>query len=57
MGDLIEGVHPFGQIMEVLAVPLPFQPLVQGLIRAAFRLLFADPQPTASRVEFARMFI
>ena len=33
-GDLVERVHPLRQVVEVLAVPVPLEPLVERLARA-----------------------
>jgi hypothetical protein len=35
-------MHPFGQIVEVLPVALPFELIVEGLVDAALRELFAN---------------
>ena len=54
--DAVEGVHPLGQVMEVLTVPVPFRPLVGGLTRLPFVQLLADPQPTGGRVPLPLLF-
>jgi hypothetical protein len=41
--------------VEVLAVTLPLQSLVEVLIRAALWQIFSDPKPTTSRMEFTFM--
>jgi hypothetical protein len=46
----IEGVHPFGQVVVVLAIPLPLHPFVEGLSRPALVQFLADPQPADRRV-------
>ncbi len=40
--DLVEGVHPFRQVVEVLAVAVPFEPLVERLPGTSLRKLLAD---------------
>src|SRR6516165_2412 len=42
-GRLAECVHPLGQIMEVLAVPIPLQTFVKWFTGIALRQRFADP--------------
>jgi hypothetical protein len=46
---LTEGVHPFGEIMEILTVPIPLQALVERFADSAFPESFADPQATGRR--------
>ena len=41
----IEGVHPFGEVMIVLAVPVPFQTFVERVGRCSFVQFLADPEP------------
>ena len=48
--DLIEGVHPARQIMEVLPVTVPFQTVVEGLAGSAFGKLLADAQAACGRM-------
>ncbi len=50
---LVEGVHPAGQVVEVLAVAVPFEALVERLAFAALGQLLADAQAAAGRVLFA----
>ena len=52
-GDLIQGVHPLGQVVEVLAVAVPLQAFIEGLIGTAFRKLFADAQPGSGWMRLA----
>src|SRR5205823_3854363 len=54
-GHLIEGVHPLGQVVEVLAVPVPLELLVERLVRAALRQLLADPQTALRGMGRARL--
>ena len=35
--DLVEGVHPLGQVMKVLAVAIPLQAFVDGLLGTTLR--------------------
>ena len=54
--DLVEGLHPFGQIVEVLSVPVPFQLLV---VRFAFPTLgqgLAYPQSPDGGVSRSFLF-
>src|SRR5271169_756913 len=51
-----EGMHPFGQIMKILAIPIPFQPLVNRFTGSAFLERFADPETTCGRM-LARGFV
>ena len=41
--DAAEGMHPLGQVMVVLAVALPFKPLIMRLRWMPFRQFLADP--------------
>jgi len=50
-------MHPFGQIVVVLSVPVPFQSLIAGLLRSALVELLADSEPPGSRVLSARLLI
>jgi hypothetical protein len=47
-GGLAKGVYPFGQVVEVLTVPIPLQQFVERLICTPLFKGFADPQ-TAGR--------
>jgi hypothetical protein len=47
---LVEGVHPLCQVVEVLAVPVPLQALVERLLRSALGQRLADAQAAAGRV-------
>ena len=49
-GGLAEGVHPFGEVMEILTVPIPLQTLVDRFVDIAFLERFADPQTASRRV-------
>jgi hypothetical protein len=53
--NLVEGVHPLGQVVEILAVTIPFQSFIVGLFRVALGQIFADPKPTSSWMEFTLM--
>jgi hypothetical protein len=48
--QLVKRMHPFGQIVEVLTIAVPLQPLVEGLVGAALGELFADPKPATGRM-------
>ena len=48
--QLVERMHPFGQVVEVLAVAVPLQPLVEGLVGPALGEPFADPKPATGRM-------
>jgi hypothetical protein len=54
---LAERMHPLGQIMEVLAIPIPFQPFIQRFIGVAFLKRFADPQAARCRMMAPSLFI
>jgi hypothetical protein len=41
--DARQGVHPFGQIVEVLPIPVPFELLVERLAGSALAQRLADP--------------
>jgi hypothetical protein len=47
----MEGMHPFGQIMEVLPVPIPFQIFVIRIVRLSFIQFFSYPQTPLGRVQ------
>ena len=49
-GRSTERVHPLGQIVEVLAVPIPLQTLVEWLGITALPESLADSQPARGRV-------
>jgi len=51
--DLIEGMHPPGQVVEILAVAVPLQLLVEGIARSALGQPLADPQTAASGMGLA----
>ena len=51
--DLVERVHPLRQVVEVLAVPVPLEPLVERLVGAALGQPLADAQTAARRVQLA----
>jgi hypothetical protein len=53
----VKGVHPLGQVMVVLSVPVPFQPLVGGIERPAFVQLLSDPKASDGRVHLALFLI
>ncbi len=55
--DAIEGVHPLGQVMVVLPVPIPLQALVKGFAELAFIQLLTDPQAPHGRVQPAFLLI
>ena len=46
-------MHPLGEIVEILAVAIPFQPLVEGFPGATFGKFFPDPQPALGRMRLA----
>src|SRR5205814_6067949 len=46
---LAERMNPLGQIMEVLAVPIPLQPLIQRFAGLALPERLAAPQPARRR--------
>jgi len=48
-----EGVHPFGEIVKVLAVSIPLKLLVKWFVRPSFRQFFADSEPPGSRMKLA----
>ena len=50
---LVEGVHPLGQVVEVLAVPVPLEPLVERLPGTSLRQRLADAQTAAGRMGLA----
>ena len=43
-GGLAESVHPFGEIVKILTVPIPLQPFVERFICTPLFKRFADPQ-------------
>ena len=55
--DLIERVHPLGQVVEVLAVAVPLELLVERLARAALGQRLADAQAAARRVRGAGLLV
>jgi hypothetical protein len=55
-GHLVQRVHPLGQVVEVLAVPVPLQLLVKGLGDASLGERLADSQTASSRVSLAFLF-
>lgn len=55
--NLMQGVHPFGQIMEILTVAVIFQLIVFGLVGQSFRQLLAYPQAAAGGMFLAFGFI
>ena len=52
-GHLVEGMHPFGQIVVILPVSVPFQILVKRLVRSAFIQRLADTQAPAGGMLFS----
>jgi hypothetical protein len=48
-----ERVHPARQVVEVLAVPLPLEPFVDGLPGSALRERLADAESSRGRVPLA----
>ena len=54
--DLVEGLHPFGQIMEVLSVPVPFQLLVVRLAYPTLGQRLAYPQSPEGGVSRTFLF-
>jgi hypothetical protein len=49
-------MHPFGQIMKILTIPVPFQAFVSRVITLTLVELFADPQ-TPSRGMQSTLFL
>ncbi|HEX6266084.1 MAG TPA: protein-L-isoaspartate(D-aspartate) O-methyltransferase [Burkholderiales bacterium] len=45
----LQRVHPFGQVVVVLTIPIPFEVRVVRLVRLAFRQRLADPQAATRR--------
>jgi hypothetical protein len=43
---LTKGMHPFGEIMEILTVPIPLQPFVDRFIGTALPKRLTDPETT-----------
>ena len=43
-------MHPFGEVMEILAIPVPLFVTVEGFAETAFQLRFANAQTTCRRV-------
>ena len=54
--DLVEGMHPLGQVVEVLAVAVPLQALVEGLAGTPLRQAFTDAQPAPGWMPFTLVF-
>ena len=55
--NLIEGVHPAGQIVEILPVTIPFPAFVIGFVRSPFRERLADPQATGRGMTLAIVLV
>jgi hypothetical protein len=53
---LIQRLHPFRQVMEVLAVTIPLPLRVKRLVRATLGQGFTYPEPAPGRVGFALVF-
>ena len=53
LGDLIERVHPLSEIVEVLAVALPLEPLVERLAGLPLPQRLADPEPAERGMRLA----
>src|SRR2546423_1177878 len=53
---LIERVHPFGQIMEILPIPVPLDALVERSCCSALIERLADAQASLSRMRFSFRF-
>src|SRR6185436_2217278 len=51
-GGLAESVDPPGQVVKVLAVPLPLEVVVERLVGSPLRQLLPDAQPAPGRVCF-----
>jgi hypothetical protein len=56
-GRPAEGVHPFGQIMKILTVAIPFQSLIDWLTKRAFLERLANPQAAFGRMLLPTLFI
>ncbi len=51
--DPFKSMHPFGQVMVVLPVPLPFQPVIKEIVGPAFIQFLTDPEPACGWVPSA----
>jgi hypothetical protein len=56
-GRPAEAVHPFGQIMKILTIAIPFQSLVDWFTNLAFLERLADPQTASGRMTLSGFFI
>src|SRR5437763_63322 len=54
---LAERMNPLGQIMEILAVPIPLQALLERLAGTALRLRLADPESACGRMPASGVFV
>ena len=56
-GRPTQGVHPFGQIVKILTVPIPLQSFINDLIGTALFQRLADPETAQCRVAASRLLI
>ena len=56
-GGPAESVHPFGEIVEILTVPIPLEVLVERLGDIALPERFADPQAAGRRMAPSALFV
>ena len=50
---LCDCLHPLGQVVKILSVPIPFETLIKGIIGPSFIEFPADSEPARSRVILA----
>src|SRR5262249_27691797 len=55
-GDLVEGMHPLGQVMKVLAVSIPLEAPIQWFAHRSLGKCLADTQAAARGMRFALLF-
>src|SRR2546423_1344639 len=56
-GGLAKRVKPLGQIMEILAIAIPLQALVEGLVWISLLARFSNPQPSRGWMTPAALLI
>ena len=56
-GGLAKRMYPLGHIMEILAIAIPLQVLVEGLSWIALLARFSNPQPTRCWMKAAALLI
>lgn len=54
---LVQGVHPFGQVMEILAVPIPFGPIIKWLCSPPFGSLLSDAESASGGMMLSFGFV